>query len=205
MDLRYTSHLRVPEAMPATDTRQRLVTAAKQRFYRDGFRNVGIDSVLEDVGITKTAFYKHFESKDDLMVAVLEDVDQFLQRTFRDMVRQRGGPSAAAQLQALLSVVQDIMDDETFHGCIFVNAVMEFPLPHDPAHQAAARHKRAIEDFVYELAERARVAEPKALAQELCMLIEGAYVTRSVTRDPGTNVIARRLGEQIIARHVPPA
>jgi len=57
--------------MPST-TRQRLIEAALKRFYRDGFRNVGIDQVLADVGISKTAFYKHFESKDDLMLAVLE-------------------------------------------------------------------------------------------------------------------------------------
>src|SRR5438552_145381 len=92
--------------MPATKTRERLVNAAKQRFYRDGFRNVGIDAVLDDVGITKTAFYKHFESKDDLMVAVLQDVDRFLQQTFRQMVRERGGSSAAGQLHAILDVVK---------------------------------------------------------------------------------------------------
>jgi len=189
--------------MPATKTREKLVNAAKQRFYRDGFRNVGIDSVLEDVGITKTAFYKHFESKDDLMVAVLEDVDRFLQQTFRQMVRDRGGPSAVGQLRAILDVVKDIISDETFHGCIFVHAVMEFPLPHDPAHQAAAKHKRAIEDFIYELAERAGATDPKALAQEMCMLLEGAYVTRSVTRDMGSIAIAQRVANQIIDQHIP--
>jgi AcrR family transcriptional regulator len=189
--------------MSEIKTRQRLINSAKQRFYRDGFRNVGIDAVLDDVGITKTAFYKHFESKDDLMVAVLEDVDRFLQQTFRQMVRDRGGPSATGQLRALIDVVKQIIDDETFHGCIFVNAIMEFPLPHDPAHQAAARHKHAIEDFVYELAERARVEDPKCLAEEICMILEGAYVTRSVTRDSATIAIAQRLADQCITRHLP--
>ena len=63
--------LKAVNLMPST-TRQRLIEAAARRFYRDGFRNVGIDQVLADVGISKTAFYKHFESKDDLMLAVLE-------------------------------------------------------------------------------------------------------------------------------------
>jgi AcrR family transcriptional regulator len=187
----------------ATDTRKRLIDAAKQRFYRDGFRNVGIDAVLGDVGISKTAFYKHFESKDDLVAAVLADVDVFLQRQFRQMVKEHGGPTAVGQLQAVLRVVQGVMEDPTFHGCIFVNAAMEFPLPHDPAHAASLRHKRAIEEFVGELAERARVADPAALAAELCLIIEGAYVTRTVTGDPATMAIARRLAEQTIARHVP--
>jgi AcrR family transcriptional regulator len=187
----------------ATTTRQRLIDAAKRRFYHDGFRNVGIDAVLDAVGISKAAFYKHCESKDDLMVAVLDDVDGFLQKQFREMVKERGGRSARGQLRALLDVVQQVMETDEFHGCIFVNAVMEFPLPHDPAHQAAVRHKRAIEDFVYELGERAGAADPAALAQEICMVIEGAYVTRSVTGSRETLDAARRIVDTIIERHVP--
>jgi len=188
--------------MPA-QTRQRLIDAAKRRFYHDGFRNVGIDAILSDVGISKAAFYKHFESKDDLMIAVLNDVDQFLQMQFRQMVRERGGRSAEGQLRALLDVVQQVMEGEDFHGCIFVNAAMEFPLPHDPAHEAAMRHKRGLEDFFYELGERAGAANPAGLAQELAMVFEGAYVTRAVTGESAAIGTARRLVDQIIVRYLP--
>lgn len=187
----------------AVKTRQRLIEAAKRRFYHDGFRNVGIDAILSDVGISKAAFYKHFESKDELMIAVLDDVDQFLQKQFRQMVRERGGRSAEGQLRALLDVAQQIMEAEDFHGCIFVNAAFEFPLPHDPAHEAALRHKRGLEDFFYELAERAGAADPTGLAKELGMVIEGAYVTRALTAESATIGTARRLADQIISRHLP--
>jgi AcrR family transcriptional regulator len=65
----------------AAATRHRLIDAAIKRFYRDGFRNVGIDQILTDVGISKTAFYKHFECKDDLMLAALERQNVWLQST----------------------------------------------------------------------------------------------------------------------------
>jgi len=103
----------------------------------------------------------------------------------------------------VLDVVQCVIEDKRFHGCIFVNAIMEFPLPHDPVHEAAARHKRGLEEFVNELAERARVEKPAAFAQEFCMIIEGAYVTRTVTGDPKSIEIARRLAEQVIERYLP--
>ena len=77
----------------ATPTRQRLIEAAGRRFYRDGFRMVGLDQILADVGISKTAFYKHFESKDDLVLAALADHDREMQDTFRQMIRERGGPT----------------------------------------------------------------------------------------------------------------
>ncbi len=183
-------------------TRQHLIEAAKRRFYHDGFRNTGIDAILADVGISKAGFYKHFESKDDLMIAVLDDVDRFLQMQFRQMVRERGGRSAEGQLRAVLEVAQQLMETEDFHGCIFVNAAMEFPLPHDPAHEAALRHKRGLEDFFYELGERAAAADPAGLAQELAMVIEGAYVTRALTGESDTIGTARRLVDQIIIRHL---
>src|SRR3954469_22830504 len=159
-------------------TRQRLTEAAVRRFYRDGFRNVGLDQVLADVGISKTAFYKHFESKEDLVLAALEMKNFWLQDAFREMVRERGGPAPVDQLRALLDVVDRIIDADEFQGCIFVNVALEFPLPHEPAHVAAAQHKHAIEEIVRDLAGRAGAADPRRMAQELCLIMEGAYVTR---------------------------
>src|SRR5262245_13545069 len=160
-----------------TDTRQRLIDAAKGRFYHDGFRNVGIDAILADVGISKAAFYKHFESKEDLMVAVLDDVEAFLQEQFGQMVPERGGHTGEGQLRAVIDVVQQITDDAAFHCCTFVHAAMEFPHAHDPAHEAAFRNKRGLEDFTFQLAERAGAEDPGGLGKKLLMVIEGAYVT----------------------------
>src|SRR5436309_7755341 len=102
--------------MPSS-TRQRLTEAAVRRFYRDGFRNVGLDQVLADVGISKTAFYKHFGCKEDLVLAALETQNRWLQNAFLEMVRQRGGPSPVGQLRALLDVVDRIIEADEYQGC----------------------------------------------------------------------------------------
>ena len=184
-------------------TRQRLIDAAVRRFYRDGFRNVGIDQVLADVGISKTAFYKHFESKEDLMLAALEMQNCWLQDTLRTMIRERGGPTAIGQLRAVLDVVEHIIESDDFHGCIFVNVAMEFPLPHEPAHIAASQNKQAIEEIVNAISEEAGADEPKLLAQELCLIMEGAYVTRQVTGNKNTVDIARRIADLAISSRCP--
>jgi AcrR family transcriptional regulator len=181
-----------------TPTRQRLIDAAVRRFYRDGFRNVGIDQILADVGISKTAFYKHFECKEDLMLAALEAQNRWLQETFRAMVRERGGATPLGQLHALLDVVELIVQSDNFQGCIFVNAAMEFPLAHEPAHVAAAQNKQAIEDIVCGIAVEAGAMDPHALAKELCLIMEGAYVTRHVTGNKQTVEIARRVAALVI-------
>ncbi len=176
--------------------------AAFRRLYGDGFRNVSIDQILADVGISKTAFYKHFESKDDLLLAALEHRHHQLEDEFRTIVRRRGGDSPVGQLLALFDVVQSISDDEWFRGCVFVNVAIEFPQPHEPAHAVAVKSKQAIQDIVEELAQQAGAAQPKALAEELCMIMEGAYITRQLSRSPQAIVIARRLAERAIDSHL---
>jgi AcrR family transcriptional regulator len=186
----------------ASDTRERLTQAAVDRFYRDGFRNVGIDQILDDVGISKTAFYKHFKCKEDLMLAGLELQNEWLQETFRDMIRERGGGTATEQLIAVFDVVEQVIEQDGFHGCIFVNAAMEFPLPHHPVHQLSARNKEAILGIVHEVAERVGAAEPDVLAQELCMIIDATYVGRVVTGSSDVIESARRMAQRVIASHI---
>jgi AcrR family transcriptional regulator len=186
-----------------TPTRQRLIDAAGRRFYRDGFRNVGIDQILTEVGISKTAFYKHFECKEDLVLAALEDHHRAMLDTFRNVARERGGPTPIGQLRALLDVVEHFVESDDFQGCIFVNVAMEFPLPHEPAHIAAAKNKQAIEDMVHGLAVEAGAADPRSLAKELCLIMEGAYVTRHVTGDKHSARFARRVADLVITAACP--
>jgi AcrR family transcriptional regulator len=186
----------------ASNTRERLTRAAMDRFYRDGFRNVGLDQILDDVGISKTAFYKHFTCKEELMLAALEMQNEWLQDAFREMIRRQGGRAAADQLRALFDVVEQIIEQEGFHGCIFVNAAIEFPLPHTPVHQLSARNKQAIFEIVHDIAEQAGAREPALLAEELCMIIDATYVGRVVTGAPDVIRTARRIAERVIRSHL---
>ena len=79
---------------------------------------------------------------------------------------------------------------------------MEFPLPHDPPHMAAAENKRAIHDLVEELAKRAGAREPGALATQIALLMEGAYVSRHVIGDEEAGTEARRAAALLIACHL---
>ena len=181
--------------------RGRPPTHAAEQVVQRSATGVGIDQVLSDVGISKTAFYKHFESKEDLMLAALAMQNQWLQDTFRQMIHERGGPTAIGQLQAVLDVVEHIIESDDYQGCIFVNVAMEFPLPHEPAHVLASKNKQAIEEFIHGLAVEAGADDARALAQELCMIMEGAYVTRHVSGNKSTSEIARRMARLVIGSH----
>ena len=83
-----------------------------------------------------------------------------------------------------------------------MNVAVQFPQTHDPAHQAAAAHKQDMEEIIRELAGYAGAADAKAMAQEISLVMEGAYVTRQVTANPSTSDIARRLVQMIVDRHL---
>lgn len=187
----------------ATSSRLRLMEAADDLFYREGFHAVGLDRILNAVGVTKTTFYNHFESKEQLILEVLRNHDRWWRETFQRNLRRHGGDDPRDQLLALPDVIDELINSEEFNGCIFINIAVQFPLPHDPAHEAAADHKREMELIMRDLAMRAGAGDPVGLAEELCLTLEGAYVTQQVARRPQTVNILRRLVQSIVDRYVP--
>jgi AcrR family transcriptional regulator len=182
--------------------RDRLIEVAGHIFYRDGFHAVGLDRILEEVGVTKTTFYNHFESKEGLILEVLNTHDRWWRDEFRKLLRKHGGDDPGQQLRAVPDVLAEMFGSNEFNGCIFVNVAAEFPLPHDPVHEAARAHKHEMELILRDLALQARANEPAVLAQQLSMIMEGAYVTQQVSQRTDTAEIARRLVGMIIERHV---
>lgn len=188
--------------MSTPSTKERLIKTAHDLFYQEGYHTVGLDRILAEVGVTKTTFYNHFESKDDLIIESLRWHDKWWQETFRGMLRRHGGDTPRGQLLAIPDALNELFSDVVFNGCIFINVAVQFPLAHDPAHKLAADHKSAMEDILRELAGYAGADDPKALAQELSMILEGAYVTRQVTGCVETSEIARRLVRAIVEKRV---
>jgi len=186
-----------------SDTRERLIQTAHGIFYCEGFHAVGLDRILAEVGITKTTFYNHFASKDELVVAVLEWHDRWWQDSFRRMLRTHGGDTPLGQLLAIPDAMEELFGTDDFNGCIFVNVAVEFPAHHDPANQLARRHKAAMEDILREIAGYAGARDPAAFAAEAGLLMEGAYITRQVTGREDTAAVLRRLINMVVERHVP--
>jgi AcrR family transcriptional regulator len=183
-------------------TRERLIQTAHELFYREGFHAVGLDRILGEVGVTKTTFYNHFESKDQLIVEVVREHDRWWRETFATMLRERGGDNPRSQLEVVFEVLDDVMSSAEYHGCIFINVAVEFPLPHDPAHQAAAENKHRIEAMIRDLAARAGSPDPRAFAETFSLLMEGTYVTKQVTRNARAAVVAGQLAGTLIREHL---
>jgi AcrR family transcriptional regulator len=184
--------------------RERLIAAAVELFYRHGFGAVGIDRVIATAGVTKTTFYKHFESKDELMVAAVKRRDEWESQAWDQAVRKLAGDDPVGQLLAMLDVMDVWFNDPDFRGCLFTNTATEFPNPHDPVHQAAAVYKRRSRDHRRDLARIAGAdsAAAETFADCYTALIEGALVLRLTQ---GRNDAARAIRpavEQLISAYL---
>ena len=168
----------LPEAPKSGQAR--LVYAAIELFYSHGFQAVGIDRIIARAGVTKTTFYKHFDSKDDLMIAAIRQRDEWETNAWTNAVRKSAGDDPQRQLLAFFDVLDAWFTSPDFKGCQFINAAAEFPNPHDPVHAVAAEHKRKNRDFFRDLAQSAGAADPESFADQYTALVEGTLILRQV-------------------------
>jgi len=166
-----------PEAVvpptPGTATRARILTAASELFYAHGIRATSADRIIEQVGITKVTFYRHFRTKSDLVVAYLEQ-QAAAERTWMERVRHKGDP--VGTLRALATDIGAASCRPGFRGCAFINAAAEFSDPDDPARRAVDAHRRWMLGLFAEVAAEAGAEDVEAAARQLMILRDGAMV-----------------------------
>jgi len=186
--------------------RDRLVASAVELFYRNGYAAVGIDRVIAHAGVTKTTFYKHFEGKDDLMVAAVERHEEWENAAMDRAVRERAGDDPRRQLLARIDVIDAWFNDPDFRGCMFVNTAAEFPNPHDPVHRAAAAALRRRRDHARDLARAAGAEADRAETFADCYLaiLEGALILRQTNGRHDAARAVRPAVEQLLAAYLPP-
>lgn len=187
-------------ALPA---RQRVLVTAHRLFYWDGIRATGIDRVIAESGVTKVTFYRHFPSKQALVLAYLDHRHALWMAWFRDALqRHAGGLPAGAE--ALAGALGEWFGDDGFRGCAFINAAVELGGSVDAVLAVVRQHKQ---DLVDTLAQ-ALPAGPQAGAQAeaLALAIDGAIVQAQSGRPLGPVLAGfRRLVAPLLAAGEGPA
>lgn len=160
-----------------TDARDRILAVADQLFYQEGIRAVGVDTIIARSEVAKTTLYRYFPSKDDLVVAYLEERNQRFWTLFEEVVAQFSG-DPRQQLVAIFTWIDSLLSSKDNHGCPFLMVASEFPDTDHPGHQVAIAHKQKMRDRVAELAEQAGIQKAKELSAALLMLVDGAFAER---------------------------
>jgi AcrR family transcriptional regulator len=184
------------------DTRERLVRAAYEVFLQQGFNAVGIDTIIRKVGVTKTTFYNHFESKDDLVAAVLRWRNAQWPRQLRRVIEERAITDPAERILALLEYRDDIW--ELPKGAIgpFTRAACEYPSGEGPVRRAITEYRETVQREFLALAEGTGARDPEALKREIKLLMAGVAGLHLVGETDRPIETAIDLLRRTIAHHV---
>jgi AcrR family transcriptional regulator len=158
----------------AVQARQRLLAAAGELFYSEGVRAIGLDRLLEESGVGRASFYRHFAGKDELVAAMLDEYDSEYRTWLRTRVAELGNEPLA-----VFDAVAERAERTHFRGCAFLNTMAEIADPADPIHTRAAKHKAAVSDYLAELLTAAGIEVADRLAPRWMLLLDGAVVTAS--------------------------
>ncbi len=171
------------------DTRQHILDVAGDLFFRSGYRAVGVDTIVERTGLAKMTLYRHFPSKDDLIVAYLEQVNWLFWEWFEAAADLAGG-KPRDRLLAVFTALERLVASPQCHGCAFLMAASEFPELDSPGHRVALGHKRNVRDRFRAEAVTAGASDPGGLADGLLLLMDGAFAAARMfgTRNPGGHV-----------------
>lgn len=158
------------------DARERLLAAAYTLFSRQGIGAVGVDTIIAEAGVAKMSLYRHFESKEGLVLAFLERREQRWTLEWLEAEVMRRAPDPEGRLLAIFDVFHGWFQESGFEGCAFISVLLESP-PESRVRAAAAEclaRKRAL---VRSLADEAGLAQVDSFSHTWHMLMKGSIVS----------------------------
>jgi AcrR family transcriptional regulator len=184
---------------PKAAARERILDTAYELFSRRGIRDVGIDEVIERAGVAKATLYRHFPSKDDLVIAFLERREERWTLAWVEAEAKRRGTTPEDQLLAIFELFDEWFHRDDFEACSFVNVLLEMGPAH-PVGQASVRHLASIRSVVGRLAEEAALRDPEAFAHSWHILMKGSIVS-AAEGDAEAAQRARSMAGLLIEQH----
>jgi AcrR family transcriptional regulator len=173
-----TTELRARNAQGAAvgDARERLVAAAYELFSTQGVQATGVDAIIDLSGVARQTLYRHFASKQDLVLAFLERRDQLWTKGWLQAEVERRAFDPEQRLLAIFDVFDEWFRRPDFEGCSFTNVMLEHPDAAHPLHRAGAAYLAGVRHFVEDLARHAGIADAEDFAREWQILMKGSIV-----------------------------
>jgi AcrR family transcriptional regulator len=183
---------------PSSKARERILVAAYELFAHRGIQAVGIDAILERSGVARQTLYRHFASKQELVLAFLQRREQLWTRAWLQAEVRRREDDPDHRLLAIFDAFDEWFGQADFEGCSFINVLLEATDPADPVHKAGAAYLAGIRQFLAELARAARIAEPDGFSRKWHILMKGSIIS-AAEGDREAARRAREIGAMLLA------
>jgi AcrR family transcriptional regulator len=163
------------------DARDRILRAASELFYRDGILATGVDTLIDQANVAKATFYRHFPSKDALVLAWLRGQDaRWIDSVVPELERRAQAP--LERLVGFWDVLGDWLEQRDFVGCPFLNTLVEIRDPEATARREVESYMGEVEDFLCRTAEAARLTDPAEFARRMRYITMGLFMGVRIER-----------------------
>jgi AcrR family transcriptional regulator len=189
-----TARRRVPG-----EARERILESAYELFSRRGLRGVGVDEVIAHAGVAKATLYAHFPSKDDLVLAFLEQREQRWTLAFVVAEARRRGTTPEDQLLAIFDAFDEWFRRDDYEACSFMKVLFEMGAEH-PAGRASVDYLDNIRSILRGLAQEAGLRDADAFARSLQLLMEGS-IGAAAAGDADAAQRAKAMARTLIDQH----
>ena len=182
---------------------ERLLDTAYELFSARGVRDVGVDELVERAGVAKATLYRHYSSKDELILAFLQlREERWTLGWLKENVYERGGPPEE-QLLTVFDLFDEWFRESDYVGCPFITVLLEMGAGH-PAGAACIAHLETVRELLTQLAADAELRDPLELAQSLHLLLCGSIIQASAGKTTAARR-ARQMAQAVIENYRQPA
>lgn len=165
-----------PAPQRPSDARERILETAYELFSQHGIRAVGVDAVVEGAGVAKMTLYRHFESKDELVLEFLRRREERWTIEWLQADVEGRADDPAERLLAIFDVFDGWFQERDFEGCSFINVLLEIDDRSSPVREATVAHLANIRLFLRALAEGIGARDPDDFARRWHILMKGSIV-----------------------------
>ncbi|WIB61355.1 TetR/AcrR family transcriptional regulator [Curtobacterium sp. MCLR17_007] len=187
----------LPPAPRSGGAKVRILETASRLFYDEGIHGVGVDRLISEASVTKATFYKHYGSKDNLILAYVNTQHERVQQRFEQVVGDAGDPQSAVRAW-VASLVADV-NDPAFRGCAFLNAAAEYHDPRDPVRQVVAMHRDWYTERLADLLQEAGHPMAGDGADELMLARDGAMSGAYAGDAIAATAALQRVADRVLA------
>jgi AcrR family transcriptional regulator len=161
---------------PRSRARERILEAAYDLFSTRGIRAVGIDEIVDRAEVAKATLYKHFRTKDELVLSFLEQREELWTKEYVEAEARRRGATPEDRLLAIFDVFDEWFQEDRFEACSFINVLLEMG-PEHAAGKACIIHLDNIRTVVGTLADEAGLRDTQSFARSWHILMKGSIIS----------------------------
>lgn len=170
-----------------------ILGTAAQLFYKQGYSNTGINQIVEEAGVAKSSLYQHFGTKEDLLLAYLEETGGQTMALLKEVASKKKHPKD--QIVAIFDYLEELVKQPDFYGCRFLNIVYEMPCNNDYLREKIKAQKDSVRELFSQLL---LPLNKQSLADELYTVFEGALIGNKIHQDVWPIMAARNTVQKLL-------